>query len=331
MESKEKNDRHIRMSERDERIRRYHEEREIIKRNRQKKLEGNERGKYIRKRISVVVISILSILIPTLILQFVIPGSLLKRKEADAISDPVITPTVVSLEVIAIPQKEYAGYSGISEEQRIWDVLMEHFEGNKTAVLGVMCNLKSESGFEAKNLEDYNNRFWNIEDDIYTEKVNTRLVSMKDFIESRHMDSTNGYYNKYDEWVNRDGGYGYAQYTAYDRKEDLYLYAEQWFGPGGPGEEYRFDIGDPNMQAHYIVNLLRSEEFSSLNKRLMSASSVVDACYLWLKKYEIPYDPYNDDYYTLAFERAACADKIREACDKVSIDIQADNGERDVP
>ena len=48
---------------------------------------------------------------------------------------------------------------------------------------------------------------------------------------------------------------------------------------------------------------------------IRNAQNVVDACYYWLKMYEIPYDPYNDNYFTLAFDRAAVADSIQAACD----------------
>ena len=43
------------------------------------------------------------------------------------------------------------------EEKILWDMLMEHFDNNETAVLGIMCNIKEESGFKANNLEDINN------------------------------------------------------------------------------------------------------------------------------------------------------------------------------
>ena len=142
---------------------------------------------------------------------------------------------------------------------------------------------------------------------------------------------TNGYYNKYDEWVNTDGGYGYAQYTSYDKKEKLYQYAEVWFGPGGPGEDYKFNIADPEMQAHYLVYILESDEYEKMNTKIMNASNVVDACYAWLKMYEIPYDPYNDNYYTLSFDRAHNADYIKEICtaddedaDTFDLDVEAE-------
>ena len=84
---------------------------------------------------------------------------------------------------------------------------------------------------------------------------------------------SNGYYNEYDQWVNRDGGYGYAQYTAYVKKEELYLFAENWFGPGGEGEGYKFNIGDPKMQAAFVVYLLDSDDYAKLDSYIRNFSS----------------------------------------------------------
>ena len=68
------------------------------------------------------------------------------------------------------------------------------------------------------------------------------------------------------------------------------------------------------MQAHYLIHLLESEDFENLDSKRRSAETVVDACYYWLDIYEVPYDPYCDNYYTLAFERAECAEKIEAEC-----------------
>ena len=222
--------------------------------------------------------------------------------------------TIVTREEEIPAEKQYNTLNGITEEQLLWDLLMEHFDGNEIATLGVMCNLKSESRFAAGNLEDYNNQIWEIEDHEYTEKINRHTIDKQDFLEARLLDTTNGFYNKYGEWVNIDGGYGYGQYTSYAKKEGLYHFAEVWFGPGGPGEEYKFNIADPEMQAHYVLSILESDEFKSMDKQIRSSKKVVDACYLWLKMYEIPQDPYCDNYFTLSFERASSADAIREAC-----------------
>ena len=63
-----------------------------------------------------------------------------------------------------------------------------------------------------------------------------------------------------------------------------------------------------------MIYLLDSNEFATLDSRIMNAGSVVDACYYWLRFYEVPYDPYCDNYYTLAFDRAAKADEIEAEC-----------------
>lgn len=204
----------------------------------------------------------------------------------------------------------------MTEEEYLWQVLNEHYDGNETAVLGVMCNLKAESEFRAANLENYNNQIWDVDDDTYLEEINGRFISRDDFLESRYQEFTNGYRNDEHNWVNLDGGYGYAQYTAYDKKEMLYNYAEDWFARGGPGEKYRFNIADPKMQANFVVYLLESEKYKKMDEKISNAPTIVDACYIWLKKYEIPKDPYKDNYYTLSFKRAAVAEEIRDFCTK---------------
>ena len=72
------------------------------------------------------------------------------------------------------------------------------------------------------------------------------------------------------------------------------------------------------MQAHFIVHLLESDEYKNMDTQIRNAGTVVDACYIWLKMYEIPYDPYDDGYYTLAFDRAAAADGIEQRCTQES-------------
>ncbi len=282
--------------------------------NRIKRLERVGKG-ITRKKLIQLAVCILAIFIVIMAMEVIVPGSKLKK-------NGTIDDTPIEDKVGILPDAGYEDSAeeteerAETEEQLLWNLLMEHFDGNKTAVLGVMCNLNAESGFRAANLEDYNNQIWGIDDDTYTDLVNRNTIDRQDFLESRNGGSTNGYYNSYNQWVNRDGGYGYAQYTAYENKELLYMFAEGWFGPGGEGEGYRFDIGDPKMQAHYIVHLLESDNYSDLDNKIRSAGSVVDACYFWLKMYEKPYDPYADNYYTLAFDRAAAADAIETAVEE---------------
>ena len=297
---------------RDEKVKKYVEEEQIKRENRLKRIIRDKNNLIQKKRIKVIIITVIVLFFTILMIERVMPGS--KLKKAGVIDD---TPIEEELDIPDIVEdtKEYAALDGISENQLLWNLLMEHFDGNKTAVLGVMCNLNSESRLTAVNLEDYNNQLWGIDDEAYTERVNRKTIDKTDFTQSRADNVSNGYYNKYNQWVNKDGGYGYAQYTSFEKKQELYQYAETWFGPGGEGENYKFNIGDPTMQAHFIIYLLESPEYQNMDYMIRNAQNVVDACYYWLKMYEIPYDPYNDNYFTLAFDRAAVADSIQAACD----------------
>jgi hypothetical protein len=202
----------------------------------------------------------------------------------------------------------------ISEEELLWKVLYRHFDGNETAVIGVMCNLKAESDFRANNLENLNNKRWDVDDETYTDEVNKGLVTREDFLFSRYKGDTEGYVNKYLEWANVDGGYGYAQCTSFEKKEQLFSFAEAWFDEGGPGEYRHFNIADPEMQANFIVFLLESPEYDDVDQMLRFSLTDAEACHVWLSRYEIPHDPYKDGYQTLSKERASTADEIRERC-----------------
>ena len=294
-------------AENDKKSRDMREEALIREKNRLKRIEEDKDGSFELRRFKAIIIIGIALFAVLIITEIVLPGTFLKKHE-------VIDDTPIEEKVSILPSKEYKDLGDMSEDQMLYNLLMEHFDENETAVLGVMCNLKAESKFQASNLEDYNNNLWGLEDDEYTEKVNRKTIEKKDFLESRVKNSTNGFYNDTNQWVNKDGGYGYGQFTSYDKKDDLYEYAETWFGPGGPGEDYKFNIGDPEMQANYVVHLLESDEYKSLDSQIRNADKVVDACFLWLKYYEIPYDPYNDNYFTLAFDRAEPADEIHAQC-----------------
>lgn len=211
-----------------------------------------------------------------------------------------------------VPYLEYG--DDISEEELLWKVLYRHFDGNETAVMGIMCNLKAESDFRAGNLENLNNNRWNVDDETYTDEVNKGLVTREDFLLSRYKGDTEGFVNKYLEWVNVDGGYGYVQCTSYEKKEQLFSFAEAWFDEGGPGEYRHFNIADPEMQANFIVFLLESPEYKDVDQMLRFSLTEAEACHVWLSRYEIPFDPYKDGYKTLSLERASNADEIRAFC-----------------
>ncbi len=314
----------------DEKVRTAYEEARIREENRMRRDEADLRNNRIPKRWILGVFSILGVLLIYLSVQFFLPGTFLKRKAV--ISDERLGTELIPLEELfgqkgTLVEKQYDKLVNITQEQYIWNALMDYFGGNRTATLGVMCNLKAESHFSASCLEDYNNEIWDVNDIAYTEKINRRTIDRKDFLESRYNGASNGYLNGERLWVNRDGGYGFAQYTAYDKKDDLYRFADTWFSPGGPGENYLFNIGDPKMQTGYLIRILESEEYSGMTRMIRNAQSVVDACYYWLKVYEVPYDPYCDNYYTLAFERAEAAEEIRRNCDPDWIREQQESAE----
>ncbi len=299
-----------RRKERDARMEALYEESLEREKNRLRRRKADKKKRLMKKKLLLLCGGCGVVVFIFFLFQFLLPGTALKKQEI--IDD---TPIGELLDAQIFPDKPYDTLNGISEQQLLYTLLMDHFDGNKAAVLGVMCNLHAESKFEAANLEDYNNDLWGITDADYTEEVNRKTIDKKDFLESRRVDTTNGYFNDKNLWVNLDGGYGYAQYTAYDKKEALYQFAEQWFSPGGPGEAFRFNIGDPKMQAQYIIQILNSNAYHEMNDLIAHAKVPVDACYYWLKMYEEPYDPYCDGYYTLAFERAEVADEIEAACE----------------
>ncbi len=304
--------------EREEKIEKYRNDRRIIQENRRKRKENDTNNRYALRSKLTVGIGVISLFMIFFLMQCIMPGSLFRKKgwvgKENATSTDATPIISENIEETLKPEKNYTSDEEENEKQRLWNLLLKHYDGNINAVLGVMCNLYSESRFESSNLEDYNNDIWELDDNTYTDYINRGEISKQDFLEARTYEMTNGYYNDYSQWVNVDGGYGYAQYTAYIKKEELYQFAEQWFGPGGKGENYRFNIGDPEMQAHYLIYLLENDEFQTMDTSLKNSQTVVDACYYWLKYYEVPYDPYCDNYYTLSFERAAHADEIKAEC-----------------
>ena len=268
-------------------------------------IETGRRGILLLRQFRALVIAGLVLVTLTATIFTIIRISIARKKHRQ---DEKLFSEVFSM----VPYLEYG--EDISEEELLWKVLYRHFDGNDTAVVGVMCNLRAESEFRANNLENLNNKRWNVEDEDYTDQVNKGLVTREDFLLSRYKGETQGYVNKYLEWANVDGGYGYAQCTSYEKKEQLFSFAEAWFDEGGPGEYRHFNIADPEMQANFIVFLLESPEYKDVDQMLRFSLTDAEACHVWLSRYEIPFDPYKDGYKTLSMERASCADEIRERC-----------------
>ncbi|MCR5213514.1 MAG: hypothetical protein K6E10_03800 [Eubacterium sp.] len=300
----------------EEKAKKREHDRRIILENRLKKAKNDPNNLIGKRNAITIAIGLVCLMILFIIVANVLHSNSDREKTQEASPTDAAYTQYTNYEKVETlkPEKHYSDPDGTNEQKRLWNTLMEYYDNNTIPVLGIMCNLRAESKFKACNLEDYNNEMWSVDDQSYTDSVNSGDISKKDFLEARTHEITNGYYNDYYQWVNVDGGYGYAQYTAYVKKEELYQYAEQWFSPGGRGEDYRFNIADPEMQAYYIIYLLKSDDFKALDNKLRNAPTVVDACYAWLRFYEVPYDPYCDNYFTLSFDRAAYADEIEQAC-----------------
>ena len=231
--------------------------------------------------------------------------------------------------------------SATYEEAIIYQTLLDHYDGNTTPVLGIMCNIQHESGFKANNLENTNNYNWGISDEEFTASVNSGEITKEDFCKSTYNGMTNGYYNGYGQWVNTNGGYGFCQYTAYNKKESLYNFATEWFSEGGTGEGNSFNIADPDMQANYIVYLLEND-YSYIDERLKaitgdSQDDIIEAAYIWVSLYEIPNPRYTiksdgspcTTYREVAEVRAQNAQEILSACENMGAVSSDFSGEID--
>ena len=168
------------------------------------------------------------------------------------------------------------------QEKYLYKELMDYFDNNETAVLGIMCNIKAESGFCANNLQDDNaEQKWGTSDSEYTSLVNSRTITKEEFI-----DGSGTYFGDTDDNKNKIG-YGYCQYTYYSKKQGLYEYTESWFSEDGLGYGQDFNIADPVMQTEYIKFLLDGE-YSATAEKLRNASSIYEAIKIWFGDYEMP-------------------------------------------
>ena len=178
-------------------------------------------------------------------------------------------------------KKSNTSTSATEEEKILYKILLEHFDGNTTAVLGIMCNVQYESGFKANNLENINNRAWGITDQEYTDAVNDGSLTKEEFIKDAWGSNVRESL-KNGKWVNPDGGYGFCQFTTYDKKKSLYEYCKKWFSDGGEGEGEDFDISDPTMQANYICYLL-DNDFKSIDTALKAITGTESSIYMAFK------------------------------------------------
>lgn len=222
-------------------------------------------------------------------------------------------------------------YNATAAEVYLYHTLMDYYEDNETAVLGIMCNIDVESdGFQSNILEYINQTKWGITKETYTEAVNNGTLTKEEFCKDSWMGNTRGHVTSRG-WYNPDGGYGFCQYTSYDKKASLYEYAKAWYDSNEENEypEYEFpavretmknssfDIGNYVMQSHYIVYLLKND-YSWISDKIKTAPDIETAAWYWLKYYEVPAHDTND-YHDEASERVKRADRISSECKNTAV------------
>ena len=140
-------------------------------------------------------------------------------------------------------------------EEQIWKYLLARI-GNEYGVAGLMGNLYAESGLRSNNLQNTFEKRWNTTDAQYTADVDNGKISKDSFV--------------------RDGaGYGLAQWTFWNRKENLYNYKA--------GKS----IGDLGMQLDFLWWEL-STGYKGTLQALQTATSIYQASTAVLTQFERP-------------------------------------------
>ena len=146
---------------------------------------------------------------------------------------------------------------GNTNEEKIWNFLYGKIK-NSYGVAGLMGNLYAESGLNSKNLQNNGNKILNMTDEEYTIAVD------------------NGTYTNF---VRDSFGYSLAQWTYWNRKQNLLNYAKAC----------GCSIGDLEMALNFLVHELQTSYKSVWNK-LLSSTSVRQASDVVLLEFEKPAD-----------------------------------------
>lgn len=141
------------------------------------------------------------------------------------------------------------------QQQQIWNYLLE-ITGNAYAAAGLMGNLYAESGLVPTNLQDACEAALGYEDGTYTEAVDSGTYS--DFTT---------------DWA----GYGLAQWTWEERKQNLLSFAQ----------DAVMSVGSLDLQLRFLAWEL---EERGLLSELQAVRSVREASDLVLFRYEAPLD-----------------------------------------
>jgi len=178
------------------------------------------------------------------------PESDPKPEESEPLEEPVIPPFVED-----VPEKELISIDLSKEE--VFKMLREAGLTDAGAA-GLMGNLQAESGIRSINLQNTYEKKFSINDEEYTEAVDS------------------GRYDK-DIFINDRAGYGIAQWTFWSRKRDLYEYAQS----------IGHSIGSCKMQVEFLIKEL-NKDFRKVMEVLKTTDSVQEASDIVLEKFEAP-------------------------------------------
>ena len=145
----------------------------------------------------------------------------------------------------------------MSNEQKIWSFLMQEIS-NPYGVAGLMGNIKAESNFNPRNLQNSYESKLHYTDTTYTMAVDKGDYPRKNFI--------------YDS-----AGYGLCQWTYWSRKQNLY----------DTLKKSGASIGDLFSQLSFMLDELRAYR---LLDALKNAKSAKEASDIILTRYEKPAD-----------------------------------------
>ena len=142
-----------------------------------------------------------------------------------------------------------------ARQQQIWNYLLE-ITGNAYAAAGLMGNLYAESGLNSTNLQDACEASLGYEDGTYTEAVDS---------------------GSYDAFATDWAGYGLAQWTWQERKQNLLAFSQ----------DAGMSVGSLDLQLRFVAWEL---EERGLLSELQTVNSVREASDLVLFRYEAPLD-----------------------------------------
>jgi hypothetical protein len=148
----------------------------------------------------------------------------------------------------------YSATEGATTQKKIWNFFRKNTDMTDTGIAGIMGNMKAESGFNPKNLQNSYESKLGYTDDSYTSAVD------------------NGTYNNF---VKDSAGYGLVQFTYYTLKQGLLNYAKK----------HNLSVGSEDAQLNYIYN---DQKGGDAWKATKNASTPAEAAKQWMLKYEKP-------------------------------------------